>query len=261
MRLLVFDLETTGLDVQRSRMIELAAVIWDTEIQSFCQLFSHLIQCDTPIEDSAEEVHGISSFDLEHWGIPLESALAEFLVMSEQVDALLAHNGISFDIPILEREFRYSRFRMDDLTQALRDRVVIDSMVDIRYPKKCASLKLEYLAASHGFLNPFPHRALFDVMTLCRVISHYDLSTAYEQARIPDVRIIAPKVLPPWVDGGVSNDQVKESGFRWSRDDKQWWRIVKQNELIQIQESLGFETEVTTVMERKFFRLTQEKEG
>jgi DNA polymerase-3 subunit epsilon len=111
----------------------------------------------------------------------------------------------------------------------------IDTLHDIPFATQPDSKKLKYLASDHGFINPFAHRAVFDVLTMLRVLSEYDLSTVVGRAQTPDI-IIRAVVPHPKRDGGLGKDKAKLAGFRWQDvDGKQyplmWVKKIKESEL------------------------------
>jgi hypothetical protein len=103
----------------------------------------------------------------------------------------------------------------------------IDTLTDIPYPAEISTRKLSYLAADHGFINPFQHRALFDVLTMLNVLSRYELGAILEFQQIPWVTIQA----------NVSYDDrmlAKEARFFWQAiGDKKypnkWVKRIKKN--------------------------------
>jgi DNA polymerase-3 subunit epsilon len=131
----------------------------------------------------------------------------------------MAHNGLGFDKPILASNFAR-------LGVLLPDRTWIDTMLDLPLAR-FKSRALGHLAADHGFLNPFAHRALFDVLTMLRVASSYDIKDVLASARSPVVTVQA-LCAKPWEDGGASTDEAKRNGFRWDGGNKRWVKQLRQ---------------------------------
>jgi DNA polymerase-3 subunit epsilon len=103
----------------------------------------------------------------------------------------------------------------------------IDTRLDV--PKPMIG-KLIAIAAEHGFLNPFPHQALSDVLTMLRILDEYDFEAVLARARIPNIMV-------EFVGPFESKDHAKECGFYWNgfsnqsnggRPTKQWLKTIKE---------------------------------
>ena len=94
-----------------------------------------------------------------------------------------------------------------------------------------------HLAAEHDFLNPFAHRAVFDVLTMFKVLSHYDIDEVVRYSKVPWVTVQA-------MVGFNNNKLAKERSYRWNPDRKIWWRLVKQDKLEQERKEAPFETKL-----------------
>ena len=94
-----FDLETTGLDVATCEIVEIAAVrVRDARIVG---QFRSLVRCVGPIDPRATEIHGYAEADLRD-APALGEAWARFREFVGR-DLLVAHNGQSYDVPVLRR--------------------------------------------------------------------------------------------------------------------------------------------------------------
>lgn len=108
-RCIVFDLETTGLSVERGhRIIEIGAVAVNEEIME--EEFQSLIYTDKPITKVAQKIHGITAEMLAKQPDAKEvlSAFRRFVGTS----TLVAHNA-AFDIAFLQREFMRARLLLN----------------------------------------------------------------------------------------------------------------------------------------------------
>src|SRR5262249_7833720 len=95
----VFDTETTGADVDTCEVVELAAVRFQSG--KGIERFQSLVSCHQPITPGAREKHGYSDADLE--GKPTFAAVwSEFRAFVGD-SVLVAHNGMRFDVPVLNR--------------------------------------------------------------------------------------------------------------------------------------------------------------
>lgn len=148
------DIETDGLDYEKSKIIEIAAIVADeTEVKSS---WSVLIRQDMEIPPQITELTHITDEMLRD-GIELSCALKQ---LSEIVDgrAVVCFNK-SFDIAFLEREFRENSLEVPfgkviDALALARKRV-----------RDVDNYKLESLAGYFG-VSCEPHRALSDCETL-----------------------------------------------------------------------------------------------
>jgi DNA polymerase III subunit epsilon len=97
------DLESTGLDVEKDRIVEIALLGYDFDTREKKFQFVKRIQPQKAIAAAAQAVHGISLADLA--GCPVfsdVSELVEKIIKSSR--GLVAHNGIDFDVPMLAHE-------------------------------------------------------------------------------------------------------------------------------------------------------------
>ena len=102
MKLVCFDTETTGLDVQKEHIIQLSLVkvetdTWEVEGQRDWYI---LPETEFTIPAEAEAVHHISKeFLLEH-GVSLRSVYEDMIAFTDGCD-ILSYNGNGYDAPIL----------------------------------------------------------------------------------------------------------------------------------------------------------------
>jgi DNA polymerase-3 subunit epsilon len=223
------DFETTGLDTANDRIIEIGACLWHVEQKRPVDMINWLVKPDGAVV-SAEitRITGITQDDVETFGLPPVLALGTLVALLEKAEYVVAHNGKAFDKPILEAEIiRAAEPRYMDFPAKIK---WIDSDSDVPYPDSIQTRKLKYLACEHDFLNPFSHRALFDVLTMLRVVSHYDFKEIAALAAEPDVtlRILTPA---PWEDGGAGNKKARECGFRYHGETKSWRKTTKQSRI------------------------------
>jgi DNA polymerase-3 subunit epsilon len=114
-----FDLETTGTDPARDRIVEIAAL--RVEPDGNRETKRRLINPERAIPAGATAVHGITDADVRD--APTFRKVARSL-LDWLVDADLAGFNVQrFDIPLLDREFRDCRMDL-----AVSDRRVIDAM-------------------------------------------------------------------------------------------------------------------------------------
>lgn len=235
MRLLGLDFETTGLDTVKDRITEMGACLWDVELKrplTTVGVFMH--EKEFPkLSPEIVRLTGLTDEILEEFGT-LPKANLEWLERfceKHKVDYIVAHNGENFDKPFLFAELS----RHSVAGACLRALPWIDTRTDIPFPTEPDSRRLRHLALDCGFINPFEHRAVFDVLTMLKVLSHYDIQEVLAYQKIPFVTVRA-MVPAPWNDGGVGKDKAKAQRYSWERlgdlvYPKWWVKRVKENQL------------------------------
>lgn len=221
MKLMVFDIETTGfLEDKNAVMTELAWVIWDTYGNRVINAESLLIdsirgESDVEVPKLITELTGITAAMLLEHGVSVEAVLNRFTLAAEGCHAYVTRNGWLFDWPFLKREAARIDFLLHDLP-------LIDDRHDIPYPASKANT-LSYVAADHGFLNPFPHSALGDAVTLMTVLQRgkYDMQAALESAKSPLVEVRAHVSFE-------KKDLAKEAKFFWEPNRKLWLKHMRE---------------------------------
>lgn len=214
MLVLGLDLETTGLDVGKDQIIEVGAVVWDWTRAKPLKIYNQLVKIDTELDPVITKITGIESTDLERWGEPLEKVLGDLYNLAQEVEYLVAHNGNQFDRLILERVWAQHPQTKISLEW-------IDTMCDVPYPESMTTRKLSYLAAEHGFLNPFAHRASFDVLTMLSILSRYQPDVVMSLQSSPMRRVVAKVSYD-------NRDHAKTEGFRWDPNQKHWYMEAKE---------------------------------
>lgn len=234
MRLLGLDFETTGFDTGNDRITEVGAVLWDSESQTPLQMFGEFV-CDAPMQAKftpetvamMKRVSGITPEMLLEFGrlpVGLFQRLND-LTEHWKVDYIVAHNGENYDKPILMAELA----RHNLAANTLRSLPWLDTRTDIPFPTEPDSRKLKHLALDAGFINPFAHRAVFDVLTMLRVLAGYDLEQVIAYSKVPFVTIRA-------VVDYENRQQAKDRRFSWEKlgdksYPKKWVKRVKIDQL------------------------------
>lgn len=215
MLILGLDLETSGLNHEKDQIIEIGAVLWDTETASPKKVFNELIYYDTlDLPNEVQNITGITETDLKKYGIPLSDALKTLTELVSAAEFLVGHNAVNFDALFLDQA--YASYQMPKLKKPW-----IDTMTDIPYAQDIKTRKLSYLAAEHGFINPFSHRALFDVLTTLKLLSIYDIQEIVMIQQSPLVKVLAHV-------GYDDRDKARRLGFRWDPQQRHWFSEVKQ---------------------------------
>ena len=229
---------------------EVGMALWDTDLHAPIKLAGYLVD---PGPDAiwekvtpemralgllpAAEVSGITPELCAKYGVPDLTGLKQLLSWYRIADAVVAHNGHEFDYPLLERWAKKHGLE-------LPDKLRIDTMCDIELPPKTIK-KLIYMAADHGFLNPFPHRALFDVMTMMRIMNEYDLNEILETAKSPTLVVEALVTF-------AQKDLAKTRGFhaQYENGRFQMWSLVVKERYLEREraaaQAAGFEIKVVS---------------
>src|SRR5208282_4762391 len=119
---------------------------------------------------------------------------------------------------------------------------------DLEVPER-NSTRLTYMAADHAFLNPFPHRAMFDVMTMLKILDNYDIGKVMELAKSPTVTV---KAIVSFDQKDLARNRGYHAQYETNRDGsrgkfKHWSMSVKAIKLDQVREAAkaaGFDVEV-----------------
>lgn len=201
--LLVVDTETSSLDPETGSLLEVAAAVWSVEHRSLVRARSWLVQAES---NQAVAINGIPERLLTR-GVERDVVMHQVhSIAIKECDALVAHNA-DFDAKWFSPEIQRLTW--------------ICSCEDIDWPRPSTSRGLTALALTHGVGVVSAHRALDDVLTLCRLLERSaelsDLDTMLMRTQRPKARFVAnvPRHM---------NDVLKEHRFRWDPDRREWWR-------------------------------------
>jgi DNA polymerase III subunit epsilon len=102
-RILLIDVETTGIDPHRHEIVQLGALLLKGQDLEEHDAFSSLVRPIGPISVGAQKVHGLTIQNLER-GPPLECVIREFDARFP-ADALIAGHNVGFDVAFLKRAY------------------------------------------------------------------------------------------------------------------------------------------------------------
>lgn len=214
------DFETTGLDPEKDRVVEVGLALWDTVLRRPAAMIDFFVDPGPYIDDQrwaeAEAIHLIPRGLVRKFGMSEKDAVKRINSMALQAEFIVAHNGTDFDALF------YAAMGRRNTDEDLAFRPWVDTRIDVPEPMNG---KLVCIAAQRGFLNPFPHNALSDVLTMLRVLDSYDFAKVLERARVPNM-------LVEFVGPFASKDHAKQNGFYWNgydkaRPTKQWLKRIK----------------------------------
>jgi len=191
-------------------------------------LLSTLVHPQRPIPPEIVKLTGITDQLVEDFGHPEKEAFADFRYLLGCCQYVMAHNGNLFDKLFWEETCE--RLGWKDA-----DRLWLDTKVDIKFPPEITTRNLRHLASEHGFLNPFAHRAVFDVLTMFKVAGCYDIAEIIARAKEPTLYVQA-------LVSFEEKEQAKARGYYWFGPRKLWWRTFKQSDYEAEKQTCGFQT-------------------
>ena len=167
-RLTVFDLETTGVDVETARIVSACVAVLDAA-GAVVARWDWLADPGIPIPDGAAAVHGISTERARAEGRPAAQVVAEIAqtlrVLFDTGSPLVVYNA-PYDLSLLDRETRRYGLPPLEVPDAVIDPLVIDKALD-RYRK--GKRTLEAAAAFYGVTLDDAHDAGSDAIAAGRV--------------------------------------------------------------------------------------------
>jgi len=154
-----YDIETTGIHVEKDRIIEIAAINPVTD-----KRFERLINPHIPIPEEATAIHGITD-KMVHNAETFAEVGEAFIDFCSGDCVLIAHNNDHFDKLFLNHESR--RHHLD-----LPNWDMVDSLKWARkYRSDLPRHSLQFLRQLFGIPENKAHRALDDVLVLYQVFS------------------------------------------------------------------------------------------
>lgn len=236
MLILGLDFETTGFEHEKDdRITEVGAVLWDTEQRNPVRILSELVMYDPegipPLSEEVMRVTGLNHEIINEHGLGMTQILnyKGFQSMLTSAEYLVAHNA-PFDRAFLEKELNLVN---ESWKPQMKHFKWIDTRTDLPREAylKGKSTALGYLAADHGFINPFPHRAVTDVLTMLKLMSLYDFDEIVKRSEAPTVTVVAQVSFE-------QKDKAKNAGFHWNKP--HWQMNVKECDLQELAEKWDF---------------------
>jgi DNA polymerase-3 subunit epsilon len=182
--LIVFDLETTGLDLQRDQIIQIAArkflpaEIGLVKVPDKKNILNQYIRPQVKITKEAQTVHNISAKKLKY--APIFELVAKKLYKFFKNCDVCGYNILNFDIPILQRQFSEC-----DYTWKIKNVIDCYQIFKEHVPHTLKGA-LEYYGRSIGRDFRFDlHDAQQDVLAtsliLWEQLSHYQLGDSFRK--------------------------------------------------------------------------------
>lgn len=229
MRVMGIDLETSGTDFNKDEILEVGICIREIEDgvwqkkpihQGSYLLFEP--HFPNPMPQEVYDIHHISYGLLEEAGVNCSHFyyLLKDLLMRLKVEVIVAHRGLKFDKPFLLSKTECHGW----LCKFLDEVPWIDTSEHIDYPSDCYSTSLLFLAAYHGFINPFPHDALSDVHTMMKILSFYPFDEVLSNSKEKVVRIKAEVTYD-------DRELAKKRGYKWNQTEKIWEKSLRESKI------------------------------
>lgn len=179
----VVDVETTGLDPETDRILQVAAVVVDAS-GSILESFDTIVKPENPatFANGAEHVNRISAEQVMG-GMPLSEALTKVWQMSRG-RRFTAHNA-PFDIGFLHAESR--RVGIDERVDSWIDTLALARRTDAERSRRHS---LSALCEHYGISREREHEALSDATATAELLFHLSR----------DIGLSSPAELPDYLD-------------------------------------------------------------
>lgn len=221
---ILVDVETTGLNPETDKIIELGAVAYDPEKKKILGTFSQLCKPgkENPVSNEITQITGITQKEVETFGVSEGTLLYNFeqwfgIWAVDEVNQIFfaAHNA-PFDKGFLLALKEASLFGFNDYRW-------IDTKEDLPFPNSVTSRKLIHLVPEIcGFVNPFSHRALFDAISTAKLLGAFDWELVKRRINQEKWRVTALVTYH-------ERETAKEAGFRWNGN--AWQKDLYESEL------------------------------
>jgi len=227
MLVLGMDLETTTFDQDLLRVTEVGAILYDTDLKVPIEVQADLVHepdIKIPMDPFVVGLTGIQDKMVLNYGKSPVDVIERFIKLYNKAEYVVAHNGEHFDKPamanFINRYFHQANGRVTNrfgrsIDLALKPKHWIDTMTDLPYSEYITTRKLQDLTGRHGFLNPFPHRAFTDVLSMMRIFSEYPTEDIIKITHSPTLTFHAQ------VDYH-HKDLAKAARFRWNGESRKW---------------------------------------
>ena len=180
--IVVYDTETTGLDLMRDEIVQISAIKIGRD-GAIKDVLDIMVEPTVPIGAEAQKTHG---FDLDyirsHGGVTAKEALARFSAFVKG-SVLVGHNSLRFDSPLIRRQLKENGLPEIEI-RAEYDTMTIAGQFHARFP----DFKLKTLCFHYGVVNECAHNAFGDIKAtgecLVRMILEDIIPTALERQRL-----------------------------------------------------------------------------
>jgi DNA helicase-2/ATP-dependent DNA helicase PcrA len=209
--IVVYDTETTGLDLARDQIIQISAI----RLGAGGKIIGTLDQLVLPtveISKAAERTHHMTMQDLlDGGGTGAREALQRFSAFVDGA-VLVGHNSLRFDAPLVARQLRENGLPPLNLL-AEYDTMVISK----QFFPTLVNHRLATLCEKYGIVNENAHNALGDITATGKVLWHLldecIIPTAPQRRRILEERLPRFSGLFQFIEelsGILAKDRVDE---------------------------------------------------
>lgn len=253
MLVLGIDLETTGLDVTKDKIIEVGAALYDSETwEALRGLESFIWEPSYPsLSEEITEITGIKEGQLVTEGVPLAHILPTLQEMFDECGAVVAHNA-DFDRGMLLGNLKNSG--LAEKCRGAFERDWICTAYDIPHTKPSCR-KLSHMALDYGVtIDPSKlHRAVDDVDLMINMLVARGVDFNKDVSYFNEPWVILRAIIPPpWTgrggDGGVGKNFISKLGYSWQVPrnpkaeglfEKCWVKAIKESEIEAEKKALG----------------------
>lgn len=240
---LFLDTETTGLDPNTHHVAELAWALVHCNGAHFRIVEAHSVLVDigpealAAADAEALRIAGLDAQAVEAFGMSPKAVRGLVSALDGlHLDAVVAWNA-PFDVSFLDGIFPPQPPAPEGETPPPpfhRRGVLVDAMRNVPWKDLGASsLGLATVAAEvGGFVNPVPHCALTDVITMVKLVAPR-LEAAILDAQAPRVKLILTSTRYE------ANQTLKAMGFYFEGSDKSWRKVVLASTLDELLVRVG----------------------
>ena len=201
----IVDTETSGLDPEEDRVLEIGIVVWSLTEMAMISARSLLVYTGDPIPEEAERVHKITP-ELAAYGMIRDDAANAYHDEIRDAQAIVEYSGTEFDRGFL-RAFGAPSVPWIDTYHC-------------DWPEWSSSRSLVSVAIAHGVAVTGAHRALADCLLLARLLRRVrsfgvDPRSLLEHAARPRLTY---RALVSYDDRQLAKDH----GCRWDAE-RRWW--------------------------------------
>lgn len=219
--LLIVDLETTGLEPSKDKVVELGGILYSVKHHCVLQQVSTLFPVK---ENPAQSVNRIPVGASQAIGEKEHKAATEFFYnLLDRSDYIVAHNA-DFDRQWLTKSERFKGYNKPWLC----------TLEDFLWPENPKPTNLVATALNHGIGVSCTHRALTDCQLIAALFDRIEyhqpgklkelVAQAIERSTEPKIYVIAHVVVE-------QNDLAKDRGFRWNKYiERKWVKLMRQRE-------------------------------
>ena len=218
------DTETTGLDVDTDKIIELAMVPFEFDasgnIYRLLPDYNGFNDPGMPIPEIARQITGIT----------------DDMVQGQSIDVAAVKKLLSGAALVIAHNARFDRPFCEALLDEFKDISWACSIADVNWQEEgIEGVKLEFLAYKFGFFCE-GHRATIDCQAGIEILSRplplsgeRVVKRLLEHARLTEVRL--------WAEGAPfeKKDDLKKRGYRWSSGEKgkrkAWYKDLQEDQL------------------------------